>query len=150
MDSVTLDEPELEFGGAARHVDPRFGITNYGPADLGAADAPWAIRVGLVGPADQLDGLRRWLERCREPIAAKDEKYPHLFPEFPGCDTDRGLHTTLVFSDRNTRAISSRDLRAIETVSQPAALTKAVSIYAWSSRGSSRCGSAGRARAARG
>lgn len=115
ISSVILDEPELEFGGAARHIDPRFGITNYGPADLGAADAPRAIRVGLVGPADQLDGLRRWLERCREPIAAKDEKYPHLFPEFPGCDTDRGLHTTLVFSDRNTRAISSRDLRAIET-----------------------------------
>ncbi|WP_328625627.1 hypothetical protein OHA88_12970 [Streptomyces sp. NBC_00353] len=130
ISSVILDEPELEFGGAARHIDPRFGITNYGPADLGAADAPRAIRVGLVGPADQLDGLRRWLERCREPIAAKDEKYPHLFPEFPGCDTDRGLHTTLVFSDRNTRAISSRDLRAIETAGQPAALTKAVSIYA--------------------
>lgn len=130
MHSVILDEPELEFGGAARHIDPRFGITNYGPADLGAADSPRAIRVGLVGPADQLDGLRRWLERCREPIAAKDEQYPHLFPEFPGCDTDRGLHTTLVFSDRNTRAISSRDLRAIETAGQPAALTRAVSIYA--------------------
>lgn len=90
MYSVILDEPELEFGGAARHIDPRFGITNYGPADLGAADAPRAIRIGLVGPADQLEGLRRWLERCREPIAPKDEQYPHLFPEFPGCDTDRG------------------------------------------------------------
>ncbi|MGN9821837.1 argonaute/piwi family protein [Streptomyces sp. SD11] len=130
MRSMILDEPELEFGGAARHIDPRFGITNYGPADLGAADAPRAIRVGLIGPADQLDGLRHWLERCREPIAAKDERYPHLFPEFPGCDTDRGLHTTLVFSDRNTREISSRDLRAIEAASQSAALTKAVSIYA--------------------
>ncbi|MFD7474155.1 hypothetical protein ACFV8Z_18800 [Streptomyces sp. NPDC059837] len=104
--------------------------TSRGTDRNGEADVPRAIRVGLVGPADQLDGLRRWLERCREPIAAKDEKYPHLFPEFPGCDTDRGLHTTLVFSDRNTRAISSRDLRAIETAGQPAALTKAVSIYA--------------------
>ncbi|WP_329473129.1 hypothetical protein OIE75_32960 [Streptomyces sp. NBC_01723] len=61
ISSVILDEPELEFGGAARHIDPRFGITNYGPADLGVADAPRAIRVGLVGPADQLDGLRQWL-----------------------------------------------------------------------------------------
>jgi hypothetical protein len=130
MHSVVLDEPELEFGGAARHIDPRFGITNYGPADLGATDAPRAIRVGLVGPADQLGGLRRWLERCREPIAAKDEKYPHLFPAFPGCDTDRGLQTTLVFSDRSTRAIGSRDLRAIEAAGQPTALTKAVAIYA--------------------
>ncbi len=45
-----LDEPELEFGGAQRHVDPRFGIAAYGPADLGHDGAPTAIRLGLVGP----------------------------------------------------------------------------------------------------
>ena len=67
MRAEVIDEPELEFGGRGRHIDPRFGIGNYGPADLGTQDAPRAIRVGLVGPADQLDGLRRWLERCREP-----------------------------------------------------------------------------------
>ena len=63
-----------------------------------AADAD--LPVGLIGPADQLGGLRAWSERCREPTAAKDERYPHLFPEFPGCDIDRGLHTTLVFTAR--------------------------------------------------
>ena len=125
-----LDEPELEFGGGNRHIDPRFGISNYGPADLTAAAAPTAIRVGLIGPADHLGGLRSWLERCREPIAAKDERYPHLFPGFPGCDIDCGLHTTLVFSDRNTRAISDRDLRAIGKASRAQALTTAVDVYA--------------------
>ena len=130
MRAEILDEPELEFGGGSRHIDPRFGISNYGPADLGAVGAPRAIRVGLIGPADQLGGLRAWLERCREPIAAKDERYPHLFPEFPGCDIDRGLHTTLVFSDRNTRAISDRDLRALARASRAQALSIAVNVYA--------------------
>src|SRR5579862_2643315 len=65
MRADVIDEPELEFGGRGRHIDPRFGIGNYGPADLGTPGAPQAIRVGLVGPADQLDGLRTWLERCR-------------------------------------------------------------------------------------
>lgn len=104
---------------------------DYGPVDPGAADVPRAIRVGLIGPSDQLDGLRRWLESCREPIAAKVEKYRHLFPGFSRCDTGLGLHTALVFSDRNARVISSRDLRAVETADdQPAALIKAVSVYA--------------------
>jgi hypothetical protein len=66
-----LNEPELEFGGGQRHVDPRFGISAHGPADLGLESAPTSIRLGLVGPRDQLDGLRRWIERCRQPIAAK-------------------------------------------------------------------------------
>ena len=130
MHAEVLDEPELEFGGGNRHIDPRFGIDTYGPADLGAAEAPRAIRAGLIGPADQLGGVRAWFERCREPIAAKDERYPHLFPGFPGCDIDRGLHTTLVFSDRNTRVISDRDLRAISGASRAQALQTAVSLYA--------------------
>jgi hypothetical protein len=68
------------------------------------------IRLGLVGPRDQLDGLRRWIDRCRQRIPAKDEKYPHLFPAFPGCDTDTGLFTTLTFTDRSCREVSGRDL----------------------------------------
>jgi hypothetical protein len=130
MRAEVIDEPELEFGGRGRHIDPRFGISNYGPADLGTQGAPRAIRVGLIGPADQLDGLRVWLERCREPIAAKDERYPHLFPAFPGCDIDSGLQTTLVFSDRNTRTISERDLCAIRQASGGRALQAAVDTYA--------------------
>ena len=109
-----LDEPELEFGGASRHVDPRFGIAAYGPADLGQDDAPTTIRLGLVGPRDQLDGIRRWIERCRRPIVARDSRYPHLFPGFPGCDTGTGLCTSLTIADRNCRELPGRELdRAI-------------------------------------
>ena len=123
-----LDEPELEFGGSSRHIDPRFGIHGYGPADLSIQGAPRAIRVGLVGPTRYLDGLTSWLERCREQIPAKDERYPHLFPAFPGCDTDRGLQTTLVFSDRNTRSLSTQTVRRI-TDSKAPALEAAVDAY---------------------
>ena len=130
MHAEVLDEPELEFGGGTRHIDPRFGIATYGPADLLAPDAPHAVRIGLIGPADQLDGLGTWLERCREPIPAKDERYPHLFPEFPGCDIDVGLHSTLVLSNRNTRTISSSALRAIENAPTESALPRAVDAYA--------------------
>lgn len=130
MYAEVLDEPQLEFGGGSRHIDPRFGLSTYGPADLNAPSAPSAIRIGLVGPADHLDGLRRWLERCREPIPAKDERYPHLFPSFPGCDIDRGLFTTLVFSDRNTRQVPARPLQALANRGLADAVGEAVDLYA--------------------
>ena len=130
MHAEVLDEPELEFGGGARHIDPRFGIASYGPADLLSPDAPRAVRLGLIGPADQLDGLSTWLERCREPIPAKDERYPHLFPSFPGCDIDVGLQSTLVLSDRNTRTISPSALRMIENSPPESGLSAAVDAYA--------------------
>ena len=130
MKAEVLDEPELEFGGGNRHIDPRFGIATYGPADLLTPDAPRAVRIGLIGPSDQLNGLGTWLERCREPIPAKDERYPHLFPEFPGCDIDVGLHSTLVLSDRNTKTISPSTLRAIENAPTESGLLRAVDAYA--------------------
>ena len=40
MHAEVIPEPELEFGGGGRHIDPRFGIANYGPADLGCRSTP--------------------------------------------------------------------------------------------------------------
>ena len=57
MHAEVLDEPELEFGGGNRHIDPRFGITTYGPADLDAAEAPRAIRAGLISDTCQDAGI---------------------------------------------------------------------------------------------
>lgn len=129
MRAHVLSEPELEFGGASRHIDPRFGITTFGPADLDTSNQPKAIRLGLIGPDQDVEALKVWLERCRDEIAAKDERYPHLFPAFPGCDIDRGLCSTVVFSDRATNTISPTALRDIEQATGAAALDRAVEAY---------------------
>jgi hypothetical protein len=129
MHMEILEEPELEFGGAQRHIDPRFGIAAYGPADLGHDGAPTTIRLGLVGPRDQLDGIRRWIDRCRGPIDAKDDKYPHLFPGFPGCDSDTGLCTTLTIADRNSRELPSRELERASGLPGELAVQAMVQAY---------------------
>lgn len=46
-----IDEPELEFGGAGRHIDIRHGLTEHGPLDGGLSSAPQCVRVGVVGAA---------------------------------------------------------------------------------------------------
>ena len=88
MKAIFLDEPDLEFYGA-RHIDIRFGIANYGPLDQELPSAPKAIRVGIVGTPQSVEGVRSWFDKCREPIAAKTSKQPNLFPAFPGSMSKR-------------------------------------------------------------
>ncbi len=113
---MVFDEPKLDFGSGGVHQDPRAGITDYGPVDLGTESAKSEIRVGLVGPSEGTDGVRRWLERCRTEIEAKpNNNHPHLFRGFPGFDSDRTFRSALSFHDSWTRTISNRALaRALE------------------------------------
>lgn len=78
-----LHEPELEFG-VARHIDIKFGLMNYGPLDFDNPLAPKNIKLGIVGTPETIEGIVRWLEKCRTGIPAKSSKRPNLFPRFPG------------------------------------------------------------------
>lgn len=125
-----LDEPELEFAGGGRHIDPRFGIVDYGPADLGSGRAPTAIRVGLVGDSESIAGIREWLESCRSQLAAKESALPHLFIGFPGFERDVAFRSELVFDTRFERVISERTLRTLKEKTATLAVEEAVQIYA--------------------
>lgn len=110
-----LEEPTLEFGGRMKHIDPRYGIANYGPADATVASAPRRIRVGIVGDAPSVEGIATWLERCRKEIAPKKARTGQecLFPPFPGFDSDSGFRCELVLDQSLQRAIPERTLRIL-------------------------------------
>src|SRR5213080_2899870 len=99
-----LQEPELEFG-LGQHVDIRFGIMDYGPLDVASDLAPKVIRAGLVGTPQTVEGLREWLERCRDEIPAKQSRQPNLFPRFPGFRADTAFHASLVLEPDLERTI---------------------------------------------
>jgi hypothetical protein len=124
-----LDEPELEFASAGRHIDPRFGIVDYGPADAGVPTAPSDIRIGVVGTARDIDGVRGWFERCRSEIARKPSHQPHLFPAFPGFNQDAAFRSTLVFDDRLDRTISQRDIEIATSAPTRQAVERTVDLY---------------------
>jgi hypothetical protein len=123
-----LDEPDLEFAGGSRHIDPRHGITNYGPAD--ATDtAVRTLRVGVIGTQEAIDGVKRWLDRCREPIAAKKSHLGHLYVPFPGFDTGVGYRSTIVWNSRLERPLRVRDVKNFATMAPPKAIRAAVDLY---------------------
>jgi hypothetical protein len=125
---TVLDESPLEFNGGARHIDPRHGITDYGPADA-TNTAVRTIRVGIIGTPASIQGLRRWLDGCRHPIAAKDSRLGRLFMPFPGFDTSASFRSTLMWDSRLERPIRDRDVRRLAALKPQEAIKAAVELY---------------------
>lgn len=99
-----LHEPELEFG-AGRHIDIKFGLMNYGPLDFDNPLAPRRIKLGIVGTPETIEGVCKWLEKCRTGIAAKPSKRPNLFPRFPGFGEGLQLCADFVLDNQLQRSI---------------------------------------------
>jgi hypothetical protein len=127
MKLVHLEEPELEFGGLRRHIDIRHGLTLFGPLDADAAQ-PRRIRLGMVGTQQTIDGIVQWLERCRSGVAAKDSRQPNLFPAFPGFGADSPFRTEFEIDPGLVRALSSREVGRIASLSHYTALVEAEQI----------------------
>lgn len=124
-----IDEPDLEFAYGSRHTDPRRGISYYGPADLDSS-GPRTIRVGMIGTQEAIDGVKRWLDRCRSPIAAKKSHLTGLFMPFPGFETNAGFRSTIVWNSRLERAISASAMRKLDGLNPLSAIQAAVDLYA--------------------
>jgi hypothetical protein len=69
---------------ASRDDRARFGVAEYGPADLTTPGAPRSINAGLFGEQANIEQTQRWLEAGRAAIAAKSADRPGLWPPFPG------------------------------------------------------------------
>jgi len=115
-----IEEPELEFGGGARHVDIRFGIKDYGPFDLESLRAPKQVRIGLIGSAESVEGASRWLEKCSLGVAQKQTKQPNLFPAFPPVSTSTSFCCEFVTDSSHTRTLTSSALEGLSDVSDHA------------------------------
>lgn len=120
-----IAEPELEFGGGFRHVDIRFGIADYGPFDFTAEGRPQRIRVGIVGDTETVEGVARWIERCRGGVAPKASRQPNLFPGFPGFGADCGFRCEFLSPPELHAVLPSREFVRISALADPAAAQKA-------------------------
>jgi hypothetical protein len=131
MKAHVLHEPELEFRAGNRHIDPRYGISVFGPADADSSTAPHRIPIGMVGPAQAIDGIQTWLLRCRERIEAKATKsgQENLHQPFPGFNAGSPFGAELVFDDSLVREIPERQLRHLARADVASATSDAVGLY---------------------
>lgn len=104
-----LREPELEFDNG-KHIDIRYGLMNYGPHDLEQPRRPQSIKVGVVGSSASISQSSEWLDKCSEPIAAKESDKPNLFPHFPGFCQEHTFKSELVLDSSLTQQLTPRDL----------------------------------------
>ncbi|MFB3924330.1 MAG: hypothetical protein ACE145_21630 [Terriglobia bacterium] len=117
MNVCFLDEPELEFG-AGKHVDIRFGVANYGPLDFDSPLAPRQIKVGIIGSPETVEGVQRWLIRCRTGIAAKPSKQPNLFPKFPGFTSESSFRSAVLMDTSLCRYLYPNSLKEIDKLGE--------------------------------
>ena len=126
MKLTHLSEPPLEFGGAMRHVDIRFGLMDYGPFDFGMEGAPKRIKVGIVGSADTMEGTARWLEACQTGFDAKPSRQPNLFPPFPGLSFEETFRCEFITSDELQRVLPLREIARLAGVPGQREMTRSV------------------------
>ncbi|MBN2133883.1 MAG: hypothetical protein JW741_30555 [Sedimentisphaerales bacterium] len=116
MKALFIDEPELEFGAGARHIDTRHGLIEHGVLDRGFSSAPKVVRVGVVGSAADIETLRQWIEACQTGIEAKDSHRTTLFVGFPGFGDGKPF-CDFVVDDRLVDTITVSELSQIATIS---------------------------------
>jgi len=101
-------EPLLVFGNDGLHVDPKSGISRYGPRSYGLARHPDTIRVGLIGTAETIEKSTSWIQSNAKGVMG-DEKHP----EFPGYQADRGFSSTLQFDNNWVEQITQSDMEDV-------------------------------------
>jgi len=112
IDAEYLGEPLLEFADGHTHVDPKSGISRFGPKSYSPVHHhPFHVQVGFIGSAETIAATRRWIQQCAEGVLG-DEK--HL--EFPGCQSDRGFMSQLDFDEDWTAQLYQND---IDTILEP-------------------------------
>jgi hypothetical protein len=107
--SQYLGEPKLVFADAREHVDPKLGISRFGPKSYSPRRRhPVNVRVGFIGTADTIAATRDWITKSAEGVPG-DAKHP----EFPGCMADRGYFSDLEFDTDWNAQLYQNDVEKI-------------------------------------
>jgi hypothetical protein len=102
-----IAEPELFFGESHTDVNPKIGLTMWGARSKGTTRHPSAIRVGLIGPADAVTNVERYLNESALGVDGDDDNQP-----FAGLSDVYG--TSLVTGVDLTEKITRHELADLE------------------------------------
>lgn len=89
-DLLVLDEPPLSFRFDQQLVDPRDGLSLFGPVDHDTPAHPKSIRHVAVGTAQGLEQLRRWIAAMPRAWTQAPKDRTRIWPIYPGFETAFG------------------------------------------------------------
>jgi hypothetical protein len=86
-DASILEEPTLEFRYGQRLVDPRDGLSLFGPYDADMPSRPGNVPYGVIGTEAGIAQFRAFAQHISSPIVPDLLSFdPDLWPAFPGFD----------------------------------------------------------------
>lgn len=104
-----IPEPLLIFRNGKTHVDPKLGLTLYGPltTDPSKPATPMAIRVGIVGTGETIDNANRFIDKLSRKIPSPNDD-PFLYPSFTGFQN--AFDCTLIKSQAYNEVITKYEI----------------------------------------
>lgn len=108
ISGISLKEPELLFGNGA-HVDPKTGLSLYGPYDLNQI-RPKQIRIGFVGRQDSVRLGTSWVDNGKQRIEVKRTASGSYYEPFPGFNTETGFYSEIEYDESMCRLIKPEDI----------------------------------------
>lgn len=109
LHAAYLEEPSLQFGCRREHVDPKTGITLFGPRSIDLFQRhPEVVKVGLIGSGQSLGSAQQWLNSCVVGVEGEGDDI-----RFPGCMEDRGFFTRIVTDDAWVEPITQHELSSV-------------------------------------
>ncbi|MCE9652100.1 MAG: hypothetical protein K8Q89_03450 [Nitrosarchaeum sp.] len=108
-----IPEPLLVFGNGKTHIDPKIGLTLYGPLRTDPKiPTPTSISVGIIGTGETIGYAKTFLQNLMKKIPSSNDN-PFHHPPFPGFQD--AFSCILTLSDDFNETITTFDVtRAIE------------------------------------
>jgi len=116
FESWFIPEPLLIFGNNNTHIDPKLGLSLYGPLKTSDSKipSPLSIRVGIIGTGETIGLTTQFINRLNDKIES-NVREPFQNPSFPGFKTI--FDCVLVQSESYNEIIPN--LSIIDAISKP-------------------------------
>ncbi len=101
-DLLHIEEPPLLFNYDQPMLDPRDGLSLFGPLDRAKPDG---IRWAVIGPRDSVQRMKQWVDRIQQPIFSENQIARPFFPGF-----EAAFHTKLSTTPVHEMVISEEKL----------------------------------------
>jgi len=132
FESGVIAEPLLIFGGHRSHIDPKTGLSLYGPYTISDQEHPplSSLTLGFVGPPLLLAAAKNWVADCQRAVL-NDGRQPFLYPHFPGFSDEFPFQCSLRMGEPWQEVIDDVKLAmALKNPDRARRISEVAEIYA--------------------